>query len=71
VLFSAFGNDSEFAADELLRRLGLRHKATFRKNYLNPALESGVIEMTEPDSPRSPTQRYRLTKTAIRQSIIS
>lgn len=47
-------------ARELMERLKLRHKPTFRKNYLNPAIEAGLIEMTEPDSPRSPTQRYRL-----------
>lgn len=58
-LLRAFGSDGELTSDELLRRLGLRHKPTFRKNYLNPALAAGVIEMTEPDSPRSPTQRYR------------
>ena len=26
-----------------------------------PALKIGLVEMTQPDSPRSPTQRYRLT----------
>ena len=61
VLLKGFGSDFELSSDELVRRLGLRHKPTFRKNYLNPALLVGVIEMTEPDSPRSPTQRYRLT----------
>ena len=60
-LLKAYGSDLELTSDELLRRLGLRHKPTFRKNHLNPALASGVVEMTEPDSPRSPTQRYRLT----------
>lgn len=60
-LLKAYGSDIELTSDELLRRLGLRHKPTFRKNQLNPALASGVIEMTQPDSPRSPTQRYRLT----------
>lgn len=60
-LLKAFGHDADITSDELLRRLGLRHKPTFRKNQLNPALASGLIEMTEPDSPRSPTQRYRLT----------
>lgn len=47
-------------AAELMMRLDLRHKPTFRKNYLNPALAVGLVEMTEPASPRSPTQRYRL-----------
>jgi Fic family protein len=60
-LVRAFGSTVEITSDELLRRLGLRHKPTFRQNYLNPALASGMIEMTEPDSTRSPTQRYRLT----------
>lgn len=48
-------------AAELMRRLGLKHRPAFRKNYLNPALAAGWIEMTDPDSPRSPVQRYRLT----------
>ena len=60
----SFGSDAELSSDELLRRLGLRHKPTFRKNYLSPALAAGVIQMTEPDSPRSPTQRYRLIDAA-------
>ncbi|VVN18026.1 hypothetical protein PS645_04154 [Pseudomonas fluorescens] len=46
---------------DLLAALGLAHKATFRANYLNPALAAGLIEMTNPESPRSPVQRYRLT----------
>jgi len=46
----------------LMRSLGLSHRATFRKNYLDPALHGGWIERTQPDSPHSPTQRYRLTE---------
>src|SRR5690606_23741140 len=41
---------------ELMQALGLRHKPTFRKNYLNPALAQGLISMSDP-SPRSPRQR--------------
>ncbi|WP_369125070.1 Fic family protein [Desulfogranum marinum] len=44
-----------------MKAVGLSHRPTFRKNYLNPALASGWIEYTQPHSPRSPTQRYRLT----------
>jgi hypothetical protein len=49
---------------ELMEEVGLAHKATFRANYLKPALAAGLIEMTDPDSPKSPAQRYRLTELA-------
>ena len=48
------------SAVEIMERLGLVHKATFRKNYLNPALELNVIERTIPDKPKSSRQKYRL-----------
>ncbi len=51
----------EMGSNDLMQILGLSHRPTFRENYLNPALEDGWIERTQPDSPRSPTQRYRLT----------
>lgn len=51
----------EIDSNTLMKTLGLSHRPTFRKNYLNPALEGSWIERTQPDSPRSPTQRYRLT----------
>jgi len=41
--------------------LGLADREHFRKTYLAPALEQGVIEMTLPDKPNSRSQRYRLT----------
>ena len=54
--------NGERSATELMRALGLRHAPTFRKNYLLPALDAGLIERTQPGSPRSPTQKYRLTQ---------
>jgi Fic family protein len=51
----------ELGSNDLMQALGLSHRPTFRENYLNPALEDDWIERTQPDSPRSPTQRYRLT----------
>ncbi len=51
----------EKSTAELMRSLSLKHVPTFRKNYLNPALEAGFIERTQPDTPQSPTQKYRLT----------
>lgn len=52
----------EIGATDLMVRLNLSHRPTFRKNYLEPALSAGMIERTQPESPRSPTQRYRLTE---------
>ena len=60
-LLKAIGN-RKISAIELMESLGLSHRPTFRKNYLHPALEAGLIEMTMPDSPKSPTQKYCLTE---------
>lgn len=46
---------------ELMQSLGLKHRPSFPAGYLTPALKQHLVEMTQPDSPRSPTQKYRLT----------
>ena len=46
---------------QLLLDLGLRDREHFRKAYLMPALESGLLERTIPGKPQSSKQRYRLT----------
>lgn len=51
----------EMARLDMMRAVGLKDRVNFRLNYLEPALLDGWIEMTQPDSPKSPTQRYRLT----------
>lgn len=53
---------SALKISELMVEVGLTHKATFRANYLKPALTAGLIEMTQPDSPNNPAQGYRLTE---------
>lgn len=57
-LLAALGNETLSAA-ELMKRLGLSHRPTFRQNYLTPALEQGLIERTIPDKPSSRRQKYR------------
>ena len=47
---------------EIQHRLGIKHRPTFRANYLHPALTAGLAEMTLPDKPTSRLQRYRLTE---------
>ncbi|MDO4988224.1 MAG: Fic family protein [Synergistes sp.] len=60
-LLSILG-DKTLSAAELMERLGLSHKPTFRKNYLNPALEQHLIERTIPDKPNSRNQKYKKRK---------
>ena len=60
-LREAIGKDT-LSATEIMKRLGLSHRPTFRQNYLNPALSHGVVEMTIPDKPNSRNQKYRLKK---------
>ncbi|MDE0031536.1 MAG: Fic family protein [Deltaproteobacteria bacterium] len=48
-------------AAQLMAELGLAHRPTFRKNYLRPAISSGLVEMTRPESPTAKNQKYRLT----------
>ena len=57
-MLSVMGNETLSAA-EIMKRLELSHRPTFRKNYLDPALEAHLIERTIPDKPSSSRQKYR------------
>lgn len=46
------------SSSEIMEKLGLKSKDSFRNNYLNPALESGLVKMTIPDKPTSKNQMY-------------
>lgn len=54
--------EGERTREELQQALGLSDRKSFRERYLEPALQGGLIELTIPDKPRSPNQRYRLTE---------
>jgi len=49
------------SAGELRSALRIKHRPTFRTNYLHPALAAGWIEYTLPNKPSSRLQKYRLT----------
>lgn len=51
----------EMSVDQLRNEIGVSDRRDFARRYLSPALKSGYVEMTQPNSPRSPTQKYRLT----------
>ena len=61
-LLSALHINGPLKISDLMTEVGLAHKATFRANYLRPALAANLIEMTNPGSPSSPAQKYRLTQ---------
>lgn len=52
----------EMTRQQLQSALGLRDDDHFRKAYLQPALDAGLIEMTVPEKPRSSRQKYRKAK---------
>lgn len=54
--------EGEHSRGDLQSRLQLKHRDSFMVAYLQPALAAGLIEMTQPDKPRSSKQRYRLTE---------
>ena len=47
-----------YSANQIMEKLNLKSKETFRKHYMNPALELGIVKMTIPDKPSSKNQRY-------------
>lgn len=50
--------DVPYTSNALMDKLGLRSKEGFRRNYLRPALDMNLIQMTIPDKPNSRNQRY-------------
>jgi hypothetical protein len=61
MLFEAAAGDA--SRMQLQTAAGIRDREHFRQEYLKPLLDSGLLEMTIPDKPRSSKQRYRLTAT--------
>ena len=57
-LLSVMEYDTPYTANAILDLLKLKSQETLRKNYLNPALEEGLVKMTLPDKPNSRNQRY-------------
>lgn len=57
-LLSVMEYDTPYTATAILSLLNLKSKETLRKNYLNPAIENGLVKMTLPDKPNSRNQRY-------------
>ena len=50
--------DVPYTSNDLMEKMGLKAKEGFRRNYLHPAIEMNLIQMTLPDKPNSRNQRY-------------
>jgi len=60
ILVQALGNET-LSTKELMLKIGITRRQTFRDSYLIPAISMGFIEMTIPNNPNDKRQRYRLT----------
>jgi len=60
--------DTKSTAAELQLASGLSPKSKdhFKKQFLNPAIEAGLVSMTYPDNPRHPQQKYYLTELGLK-----
>ena len=45
--------------------MDLTDRTKFRRKYIHPLLEAGIIEQTMPEKPNSQNQKYRLTAKGI------
>ena len=60
---------NESSAIDLMKILNRTNKSKFKNTIINPLVENGFSELTNPDKPKSPTQKYRLTNKFIRPRI--
>jgi len=63
-ILQAVSNGSK-SRGELQQAAGIKDREHFRKAYIKPLLEEGVIEPTIPEKPNSRLQKYRLTEKGI------
>jgi len=58
---------NESSAIELMEIINRTNKSKFKNIIINPLVENGFFELTNPDKPKSPTQKYRLTSKFVRR----
>ena len=53
---------TEKSVPELMNIAGRTNRTKFRDSVLKPLMQAGLIEMTNPERPRSSRQKYRITE---------
>ena len=53
--------DQYVSVTQMMEYLSLKHRPTFLKNYLSPAIKEQYVRLLYPNSPRHPRQKYLLT----------
>jgi len=59
----------ESSAVELMNILGRTNRTKFKLAIIYPLIDQGFIELTIPDKPKSPNQKYRITNKFINRRI--
>lgn len=57
-LLDAMEFDVPYTVTQMMEMVGLKSRASFRRHYLEPALEENLIVMSVPDKPTSRNQTY-------------
>ena len=53
---------SPMSAKEMRDFCGQKDATYFKANVIDPLIAEGLVAMTQPNSPKSPTQKYYLTE---------
>ena len=48
----------KYKTSELMEKLGMKSRVSFKENYLDPAIKNGLIKMNYPDNPTNKNQTY-------------
>ena len=62
---------NESSANELMEILKRTNKSKFKNTIINLLVENGFLVLTNPEKPKSPTQKYRITSKFVRRRIKS
>jgi Fic family protein len=57
-LLSFMEEDVPYTTLELMDKVNIKSRASFKINYLDPLLKAGIVKMTHPQVPNSRNQRY-------------